>query len=99
MEERRHGLNLSDALVEAGRRRLRPILLTVVLSSIGGLLPQAINGGNLWPPMAWALIAGLLGSLILTLIVVPSVYAVLAGNREGAERKEQASAAPMAEPA
>jgi multidrug efflux pump subunit AcrB len=84
LEEQRKGLPLADALVEAGRLRLRPILLTVVLS-IGGLIPQAVNGGNLWPPMAWALIAGLLGSLVLTLIVVPSVYAVLAGTRERRE--------------
>lgn len=78
LAEQRNGRDLSSALVVAGRSRLRPILLTVVLS-IGGLIPQAVNGGNLWPPMAWALIAGLSGSLVLTLVVVPSVYALLSG--------------------
>jgi multidrug efflux pump subunit AcrB len=100
LEEQRRGLSLSEALVESGRRRLRPILLTVVLS-IGGLLPQAVNGGNLWPPMAWSLIAGLLGSLVLTLViagllgslvltlvVIPSLYAVLAGKRRSVQTEK-----------
>lgn len=77
LEEQRHGLRLEQALLAAGRKRLRPILLTVVLS-IGGLLPQAINGGSLWPPMANALIFGLLLSMVLTLVVVPSFYKILA---------------------
>jgi multidrug efflux pump subunit AcrB len=98
MAEQRNGLGLSEALVEAGRRRLRPILLTVVLS-IGGLIPQAVNGGNLWPPMAWSLIAGLLGSLILTLVVIPSLYAVLVGKgrRMQAERAEKRVMLPATE--
>lgn len=79
LQERNNGVPLADALVIAGKSRLRPILLTVVLS-IGGLIPQAVNGGNLWPPMAWSLITGLLGSLALTLVVVPSFYALISGR-------------------
>ncbi|HEY3999374.1 MAG TPA: efflux RND transporter permease subunit [Candidatus Xenobia bacterium] len=75
-QEQRGGLSLDDALLAAGRKRLRPILLTVLLS-IGGLLPQALNGGSLWPPMAWSMISGLLMALLLTLVLVPSVYKVL----------------------
>jgi multidrug efflux pump subunit AcrB len=75
-EEQRRGMPLDEALLVAGRKRLRPILLTVLLS-IGGLLPQAFNGGTLWPPMAWSLIFGLAASLVLTLVVVPSVYKML----------------------
>lgn len=62
-----------EALVEAGRRRIRPILLTVLLS-VGALLPQALSRSKLWPPLDWAIIAGLLVSMILTLVVVPSAY-------------------------
>jgi multidrug efflux pump subunit AcrB len=80
LEEQRRGLPLEQALIEAGRKRLRPILLTVVLA-IGGLLPQALNGGSLWPPMAWSLIFGLLMSLVLTLVVVPSFYKLLTRRR------------------
>jgi multidrug efflux pump subunit AcrB/outer membrane protein TolC len=66
--------DLTSAMIRAGSLRMRPILLTILLS-IGGLLPLAIGGGNLWPPMAWTLIFGLLYSLPLALVVVPSFYA------------------------
>jgi multidrug efflux pump subunit AcrB len=77
------GIPLDQALIKAGSRRLRPILLTVLLS-IFGVLPQAFNGGTLWPPLAWSLIFGLLMSLVLTLVIVPSVYRVLGRNSPAA---------------
>jgi multidrug efflux pump subunit AcrB len=46
-----------------------------------GLLPQAVNGGTLWPPLAWSQIFGLVMSLMLTLVVVPSVYKTFARER------------------
>ncbi|MBC8104002.1 MAG: efflux RND transporter permease subunit, partial [Cytophagales bacterium] len=76
LEERARGVPMAVALVDASRRRLRPILLTVLLS-VGALLPQAFSGSKLWPPLDWAIIAGLLVSTFLSLIVVPSVYAAL----------------------
>lgn len=75
-EYARAGGSSTDSLLQAGRQRLRPILLTVLLS-IGGLLPLGIGGGNLWPPMAWALIFGLLLSVVLAVVIVPSCYTVL----------------------
>jgi len=77
--EVREGERLEQALLHAGRRRLRPILLTVLLS-IFGVLPQALNGGTLWPPLAWSLIYGLLMSLLLTLIVIPAFYRVISSR-------------------
>ena len=74
------GQDMTTAMIRAGSLRMRPILLTILLS-IGGLLPLAIGGGNLWPPMAWTLIFGLLYSLPLALVVVPSFYAWLSGWR------------------
>ena len=91
LEEQRHGLSLEQALLAAGRKRLRPILLTVLLS-IGGVLPQALNGGSLWPPLAWSLIFGLLMSLVLTLIVVPSFYTVLTRFKRTTEAKDKPGA-------
>lgn len=80
LAEQKDGMSMDEALLNAGRRRLRPILLTVLLS-IFGVLPQGLNGGTLWPPLAWSLIFGLLMSLVLTLVIIPSFYKVI-GKRE-----------------
>ncbi|MCZ6787846.1 MAG: efflux RND transporter permease subunit, partial [Planctomycetota bacterium] len=64
-----------DCLVEAGKVRLLPIAMTT-LTTIGGLLPLAIAGGPLWEGMAWLMIFGLIVATVLTLIVVPSLYAI-----------------------
>ena len=78
---RREGMNLYDALVEAGTTRFRPIIMTT-LAMIFGMLPLALNlhggtGGN--EPMAHAVIGGLLSSTVLTLVVVPVVMTYLEG--------------------
>jgi multidrug efflux pump subunit AcrB len=67
-----NGVRLKDAVSEAVVRRTRPILLTTS-TTIAGLLPLAFSSSTLWPPMAWAIISGLLASTLLTLVVVPSV--------------------------
>ena len=64
-----------DCLVDAGRQRLLPIALTT-LTTIGGLIPLAFFGGPLWEGMAFVMIFGLLLATLLTLIVVPALYAV-----------------------
>ncbi|MFN3427452.1 MAG: efflux RND transporter permease subunit [Candidatus Thermochlorobacter sp.] len=70
------GLNTVEALVEAGRERLRPILMTT-LTMIFGMMPIALSSaaGAEWKTgLAWALIGGLTSSMFLTLVVVPVVY-------------------------
>lgn len=70
------GLSTFDALVEAGKERLRPILMTS-FAMIFGMLPIAMatgNGSELKNGMAWVIIGGLISSMILTLVVVPVVY-------------------------
>jgi len=62
-------------LVEAGRQRLLPIFLTTA-TTVGGLLPLALSGGPLWEGMAWCMIFGLLVATLLTLLVVPALYAI-----------------------
>lgn len=64
------------ALLEAGKSRLRPILMTT-LAMVIGLLPLALDNGSgseLNKPMAWVLIGGLSSSMFLTLVLVPAIY-------------------------
>ena len=73
-----HGLTISEfrsCLVDAGKQRLLPIFLTTA-TTIGGLLPLALSGGPLWEGMAWGMIFGLIVATLLTLLVVPSLYAI-----------------------
>ncbi|SFN54981.1 efflux RND transporter permease subunit [Marinobacter pelagius] len=66
------GSDIRDAVRSAVEQRTRPILLTTA-TTVAGLLPLAFSSSTLWPPMAWAIISGLLASTVLTLLVVPSV--------------------------
>lgn len=69
-------LNTFDALIEAGKERLRPILMTAV-STIFGMLPMALamgNGAEIKNGMAWVIVGGMTSSMLLTLVVVPVVY-------------------------
>jgi len=66
------GDDIRDAVRKAVEQRTRPILLTTA-TTVAGLLPLAFSSSTLWPPMAWAIISGLLASTVLTLLVVPSV--------------------------
>ena len=72
------GLTIAEfrgCLVDAGKQRLLPIFLTTA-TTIGGLLPLALAGGPLWEGMAWCMIFGLTFATVLTLLVVPAIYAV-----------------------
>lgn len=73
---REKGLKLTEALIEAGKERMRPILMTT-FSMVFGMLPIALASGAASETkngMAWVIIGGLLSSLFLTMIIVPSVY-------------------------
>lgn len=70
--ELERGRAIADAVRTAVERRTRPILLTTA-TTVAGLLPLAFSNSTLWPPMAWAIISGLLASTVLTLLVIPSV--------------------------
>lgn len=65
-----------EAILEAAQRRARPIILTTA-TTVFGLIPLYLGGGEMWEPMAVAIIGGLLFSTILTLGVVPVIYALL----------------------
>lgn len=73
------GKNVKEALVEAGKERLRPILMTT-LAMILGMLPIALasgSGSEIKNGMAWVIIGGLTSSMILTLFVVPAMYLII----------------------
>ena len=66
------GEDIGNAMRKAVEQRTRPILLTTA-TTVAGLLPLAFSSSTLWPPMAWAIISGMLASTVLTLLVVPAV--------------------------
>ncbi|MBD3869688.1 MAG: efflux RND transporter permease subunit, partial [Acidobacteria bacterium] len=75
---RARGMERNEAIVKAGSVRLRPILMTTA-TTVLGLLPMAIglgDGAEIRTPMALTVIAGLLSSTVLTLLLIPSVYAI-----------------------
>ncbi|WP_077921018.1 efflux RND transporter permease subunit [Spirosoma sp. 209] len=75
-ENREAGMTVTDALLDAGQTRLRPILMTT-LAMVIGMLPIALASGpgaELKTGLAWALIGGLSSSMFLTLVLVPTVY-------------------------
>ncbi len=65
-----------ECLVGAGKQRMLPIFLTTA-TTVGGLLPLALSGGPLWEGLAWLMIYGLLVATVLTLFVVPALYAIV----------------------
>jgi HAE1 family hydrophobic/amphiphilic exporter-1 len=78
-------LSLRDALIEAGRIRLRPILMTT-LALIAGMVPVALGygeGADFRAPLGRAVIGGVIASTILTLVVIPTVYEIVEDWREG----------------
>ncbi|MCB9933637.1 MAG: efflux RND transporter permease subunit [Planctomycetes bacterium] len=89
----KHGLDLYDAIIDAGKTRLRPVMLTAITTGLG-LLPMALQfsfdfrqfkfvvGGESaawWAPLATAVIFGLMIATVLTLVLVPAAYLVTSG--------------------
>ena len=70
---RRQGAELREAIERAGEIRFLPVLLTSV-TAIGGLLPLALSGSQLYGPLAWVIIGGLISSTLLSRIVIPAMY-------------------------
>ena len=80
---RARGYSIREAVMEGGRTRLRPILMTA-LTTILALSPLALglgSGGEAWSPMARSVIGGLAASTFLTLLVIPVIYTYLAPKR------------------
>ncbi|MFJ6671786.1 efflux RND transporter permease subunit [Actinosynnema sp. NPDC091369] len=82
---RRDGMPVREAVVEGGRRRLRPILMTAA-ATIFALLPMALGitgeGAFIGKPLAIVVIGGLISSTLLTLVLVPTLYSMVEGRKE-----------------
>jgi multidrug efflux pump subunit AcrB len=79
VEEMKRGIPRAEAIVDAGRKRARPIIMTTI-AMVGGMLPSAYglgSGGEFRAPMAIAVIGGLISSTLLSLVFVPAVFAVM----------------------
>lgn len=79
---RERGMSIITAVVDGGRSRLRPVLMTT-LTTILGMIPMAIGtgqGSEMWQSLGVAIIGGMTFSTIITLILVPALYSVFGGN-------------------
>ncbi len=79
IESMAHGVSRQDAIIDAGRKRARPIIMTTI-AMCGGMLPSALafgSGGEFRAPMAAAVIGGLISSTLLSLIFVPAVFVLM----------------------
>lgn len=79
VEQGKHGMPRAEAIVDAGRKRARPIVMTTIAMS-AGMVPAALalgDGGEFRAPMAVAVIGGLLVSTFLSLVFVPSFYTIM----------------------
>jgi len=88
---RRDGIPLRQAVEQAGRTRLRPILMTTITTLLG-MVPMALGigeGSELQAPLARVIIGGLLSSTLVTLVVVPVVYTLFEEGWQGAPREER----------
>ena len=78
-------VELEQAALEAGERRLRPIFLTSAAAAVG-VIPMIVSGSSLWSPLASVIAFGLLGSMFFTLVAIPVLFVVV--------HRKHAAAAP-----
>jgi len=97
-EER--GVSRREALIEAGRTRLRPIMMTT-LALIAGMIPVALGygeGADFRAPLGRAVIGGVIASTVLTLLVIPTVYEIFDEWREGVGKRVRQRRVLVTEP-
>ena len=86
---RERGMGIITSVVTAGKSRLRPVLMTT-LTTVLGMIPMAVGtgeGSEMWRSMGMTVAWGLSVSTLITLIIVPTVYAVFAAN--GVKRRRR----------
>ncbi|MEU4559616.1 efflux RND transporter permease subunit [Actinoplanes sp. NPDC023936] len=93
------GMGVQEAVIEGGRHRLRPILMTAI-ATIFALIPMALGltgeGGFISQPLAIVVIGGLVSSTLLTLVLVPTLYTLVENRKEKSRAKRQAKRARKA---
>ena len=84
------GMPVRDAVIAGGKSRLRPVLMTS-LTTVLGMMPMSMGigeGSEIWQPMGISVVGGLVMSTLLTLFIVPSLYAMLEGRKERKAERE-----------
>ena len=87
---RERGMSIITAVVQGGKSRLRPVLMTT-LTTILGMFPMALGigeGSELWQPMGIAIIGGLSFSTLLTLLIVPVIYSLFGASKMKKKRRK-----------
>ena len=95
---RREGVELREAVERAGEIRFLPVLLTS-LTAIGGLTPLAMQGSGLYSPLAFVIIGGLISSTLLSRLVTPAMYYLLAPRELDEDPARQGLTGAVASPA
>ena len=88
---RAEGLSPEESMIQAGERRLRPIMMTA-LATVAGMIPLALGwgaGSQMLQPLAIAVIGGILASMVLSLVITPAVHYFLAGRKSEVELKSR----------
>jgi cobalt-zinc-cadmium resistance protein CzcA len=81
----REGMSIDEAIIDGALTRLRPVLITALVASLG-FLPMAMNvgtGAEVQRPLATVVIGGIISSTILTLLVLPALYRIVCGRSQG----------------
>ena len=93
---RKRGMDVQAAVVEGGRRRLRPILMTA-LATVFAMVPMAVGGsgegGFIGKPLALVVIGGLISSTVLTLVLVPTLYTAVENTAQRFRKRKARRAA------
>ena len=84
-ELRNEGQNVHDAVLNASKRRMRPIFLTSAAATMG-VLPMVMGDSALWKPMGVVIFWGTPVTMIFILTVIPVAYAMMKGKAKGADR-------------
>jgi CzcA family heavy metal efflux pump len=85
---RAEGLSPEESMIQAGERRLRPIVMTA-LATVAGMIPLSLGwgaGSQMLQPLAIAVIGGILASMVLSLVITPAVHYFLAGKKVKSEK-------------
>jgi multidrug efflux pump subunit AcrB/outer membrane protein TolC len=84
------GRDIREAVVEAGKRRLRPIFLTAMAAALG-VLPMILSGSSLWSPLASVIAFGVVWSMVMALLTVPVLYMIMIKPKDKIHQMEKAA--------
>lgn len=84
------GRDIRSAVIEAGKRRLRPIFLTAMAAAVG-VLPMIISGSSLWSPLASVIAFGVIWSMVMALLTVPVLYMIMIKPKDKIHHIEKVS--------